>query len=165
MLGRSNADDSMNYWLMKSEPEVFGIEHLKSRPKQTEPWDGIRNYQARNYIRDRMKKGDRAFFYHSNCVEPGIVGIVEIASDAYPDPTQFDAASKYFDAGSKPEDPRWLLVDVRFERELARNVTLKEMKARADEFGDFRLLAKGNRLSILPLTEAQWKQVLKMERE
>ncbi len=155
----------MNYWLMKSEPDVFGIEHLKSRPKQTEPWDGIRNYQARNFIRDEMKKGDRAFFYHSNCAEPGIVGIVEIASDAYPDPTQFDAGSKYFDAGSKPEDPRWLLVDVRFERELARNVSLQEMKARAEEFGDFRLLARGNRLSILPLTEAQWNKVLEMECE
>ena len=165
MPGRSTADEPMNYWLMKSEPDVFGIDDLESRPKQTEPWDGIRNYQARNFIRDGMKKGDQAFFYHSNCAEPGIVGIMEIAGEAYADPTQFDAASKYFDAGSKPEDPRWLLVDVRFVRRLARNVTLAEMKARADEFGDFQLLARGNRLSILPLTEAQWNKVLERERE
>ncbi|MFU8833602.1 MAG: EVE domain-containing protein, partial [Wenzhouxiangella sp.] len=127
----------MNYWLMKSEPDVFGIEHLKKCNNRTEPWDGIRNYQARNFMRDEMKPGDQVFFYHSNCKQPGIVGIVEIASKPYPDPTQFDAGSKYFDAGSDPEDPRWVLVDVRYVRDLKRPVTLTEMKARAGEFGDF----------------------------
>jgi len=153
----------MNYWLMKSEPEVFGIEHLKNRENKTEPWDGIRNYQARNFIRDDMKKGDWAFFYHSNCKQPGIVGIMKIVSDAYPDPTQFDPDSRYFDAKSDPDDPRWLLVDVKHVRDLKRNVTLTEMKQQAERFGDFQLLKKGNRLSIMPVTEAQWNQVLELE--
>ncbi len=155
----------MNYWLMKSEPDVFGIEHLKKCANRTEPWDGIRNYQARNFMRDAMSRGDQAFFYHSNCKLPGIVGIMEIASEPYPDPTQFDAGSKYFDAGSDPGNPRWVLVDVRHLRDLKRTVTLTEMKARADEFGDFQLLKKGNRLSIMPVTEAQWAMVLKFEQE
>lgn len=155
----------MAYWLMKSEPDVFGLEDLKARPKKTEPWDGIRNYQARNFIRDDMRKGDQAFFYHSNCAQPGIVGIAKIVSNAYPDPTQFDADSKYFDAKSDPEDPRWLLVDVKYQRAFERKVTLAEMKARADEFDDFKLLARGNRLSIMPVTEAQWNKVLELEKE
>ena len=155
----------MNYWLMKSEPDVFGIEHLKACTNKTEPWDGIRNYQARNFMRDEMKKGDKVFFYHSNCKTPGIVGIAKVASKPYPDPTQFDAGSNYFDPKSDPDDPRWVLVDVQHVRDLKRTVTLTEMKARADEFGEFKLLAKGNRLSILPMTKDQWDQVLKMEKE
>ncbi|MCA1778998.1 MAG: EVE domain-containing protein [Xanthomonadaceae bacterium] len=154
----------MNYWLMKSEPEVFGIEHLKACREKTEPWDGIRNYQARNFMRDGMKKGDLAFFYHSNCKQPGIVGIVDIASNAYPDPTQFDAGSKYFDAKSDPDAPRWLMVDVRHVRDLKRNVSLAEMKQQAERFGDFQLLAKGNRLSIMPVSEAHWNRVLELEK-
>ncbi|MBS3743116.1 MAG: EVE domain-containing protein [Wenzhouxiangellaceae bacterium] len=153
----------MNYWLMKSEPDVFGIEHLKKCENKTEPWDGIRNYQARNFMRDGMEKGDLAFFYHSNCKQPGIVGIMKIVSDAYPDPTQFDAGSKYFDAKSDPDNPRWLLVDVQHVRDLKRNVTLTEMKREADSFVDFQLLKKGNRLSIMPVTEAQWNRVLELE--
>jgi len=155
----------MAYWLMKSEPDVFGIEHLKQRPDRTEPWDGIRNYQARNFMRDEMREGDRAFFYHSNCKQPGIVGIVEIVSDPYPDPTQFDPESKYYDPKSDSDDPRWVLVDVRHLRDLARNVTLTEMKAQAETFGDFQLLRRGNRLSIMPVTEHQWNRVLELERE
>lgn len=155
----------MGYWLMKSEPDVFGLEDLKARPKKTEPWDGIRNYQARNFIRDDMRKGDQVFFYHSNCAQPGIVGIAKIVSSAYPDPTQFDADSKYFDAKSDPEDPRWLLVDVKYQRTFKRPVTLAEMKARAEEFDDFKLLARGNRLSIMPVTEEQWNKVLELEKE
>lgn len=154
----------MNYWLMKSEPEVFGIEHLKACNNKTEPWDGIRNYQARNFMRDGMKKGDRAFFYHSNCKQPGIVGIMKIVSIAYPDPTQFDAGSKYFDVKSDPENPRWLLVDVQHVRDLKRIVTLTEMKREADSFGDFQLLKKGNRLSIMPVTKKQWNRVLELEK-
>ena len=154
----------MNYWLMKSEPDVFGIEHLKECKNQTEPWDGIRNYQARNFMRDEMEVGDQAFFYHSNCAEPGIVGIMEIVSEAYDDFTQFDADSKYFDAKSDPDNPRWQLVDVKFVREMKHPVTLKYLKANADQFDDFRLLAKGNRLSIIPVTKKQWNTVLKMEK-
>ncbi|MDT8438212.1 MAG: EVE domain-containing protein [Wenzhouxiangellaceae bacterium] len=153
----------MNYWLMKSEPDAFGIDDLKARPKQTEPWDGIRNYQARNFMRDAMQPGDLALFYHSNCKPPGIVGIMEIVSAAYPDPTQFDAGSKYFDAKSDPDNPRWLLVDVRFQRDFRRMVTLEELKAAADRLGDFPLVRRGNRLSILPVTEAQWKVILELE--
>jgi len=155
----------MAYWLMKSEPDVFGIEHLKQRPDRTEPWDGIRNYQARNFMRDEMREGDRAFFYHSNCKQPGIVGIVEIVSDPHPDPTQLDPESKYYDPKSDSDDPRWVLVDVRHLRDLARNVTLTEMKAQAETFGDFQLLKRGNRLSIMPVTEHQWNRVLELERE
>jgi len=164
MAERPDRSNAMNYWLMKSEPDVFGIEHLKACRNKTEPWDGIRNYQARNFMRDGMKKGDLAFFYHSNCKQPGIVGIAEIASNAYPDPTQFAAGSKYFDAKSDPDKPRWLLVDVRHVRDLKRIVTLAEMKRQAGSFGDFQLLAKGNRLSIMPVSEEQWNRVLELEK-
>lgn len=154
----------MNYWLMKSEPDAFGIEDLKRRPGKTEPWDGIRNYQARNFMRDGMRAGDRAFFYHSNCKPPGIVGLVEIASEAYPDPTQFDPDSKYFDPKSDPENPRWLLVDVRHVRDFERMVTLEELKAEAGSLGDFQLIRRGNRLSIMPVGEAQWNRILEIEK-
>ena len=148
---------------MKSEPDAFGIEELKRCRNKTEPWDGIRNYQARNFMRDEMKKGDLAFFYHSNCKQPGIVGIVKIVREAYPDPTQFDPDSKYHDPKSDPDDPRWLMVDVQHVRDLERTVTLREMKAEADSFGDFQLLKKGNRLSIMPVDEEQWNRVLELE--
>lgn len=154
----------MNYWLMKSEPDAFSIDDLKHCPDRTEPWDGIRNYQARNFMRDEMKKGDKAFFYHSNCKQPAIVGIMEIVSRPYPDPTQFDAGSKYFDPKSDSDNPRWVLVDVRHVRDLKRPVTLAEMKAEAESFGDFALLKKGNRLSIMPVTGAQWNRVLELEK-
>ena len=104
----------MNYWLLKSEPDVFGIEHLLKMPKKTEHWDGVRNYQARNFMRDNMKEGDMAFFYHSNCKEPGIAGIVKIVREAYPDHTAFDAKCKYYDPKSDPANPRWFMVDVKF---------------------------------------------------
>ena len=114
----------MNYWLMKSEPDVFSIDHLRKMPRKTEHWDGIRNYQARNFMRDAMKKGDLAFFYHSNCEEPGIVGIMEIASAAYPDHTAFEPGQKYFDEKSTPENPRWMMVDVKFKKKFKKNVSL-----------------------------------------
>ena len=155
----------MNYWLMKSEPDAFGLEDLKSRPKQTEPWDGVRNYQARNFMRDQMKKGDQVFFYHSNCKVPGIVGIAKVASTSYPDPTQFDPDSKYYDPKSDPDDPRWMLVDVKFVRELKRVLSLAEIKEHADALGDFALVRKGNRLSIMPVSEQQWHYLLGLEKQ
>ncbi|KRA15062.1 MULTISPECIES: EVE domain-containing protein [unclassified Lysobacter] len=150
------------YWLMKSEPDTFSIDDLER--VRTEPWNGVRNYQARNYMRDGMKVGDGVLFYHSNTAVPGIAGLASIASAAYPDPTQFDAKSDYHDPKSTREDPRWLLVDVAFDRKLKRVITLDEIKARADELGeDFALTRRGNRLSVLPVTAAQWKLLLAME--
>ena len=154
----------MNYWLMKSEPDVFGIDHLKSRPKKTEPWDGVRNYQARNMMRDQMKKGDLAFFYHSNCDEPGIVGIMEIVKEGYPDHTANDPECKYYDPKNNPENPRWFMVDVKYKRHTKRNISLKELKGYAEtELEDFPLVRRGNRLSIMPVTEAQWEFILGLE--
>lgn len=151
----------MRYWLMKSEPDVFGIEHLKQRPRRTEPWDGVRNYQARNFLRE-MRVGDRAFFYHSNCAAPGITGMMEIVKSGYPDATQFDSASPHFDARSDPAHPRWYRVDVRFVRELKRLVSLRELK-NYPELRDLPLVQRGARLSVMPLTERQWKFILSIE--
>jgi len=154
----------MKYWLMKSEPDVFGIDHLKSCPKKTEPWDGVRNYQARNMMRDEMKKGDLAFFYHSNCDQPGIVGIMEIVREGYPDHTAFDPEAKYYDPKSDPENPRWFMVNVKYKRHLKRNISLKELRDYADTtLGDFPLLRKGNRLSIMPVSEQAWEFILSLE--
>ncbi len=150
----------MNYWLMKSEPSVFGIDDLAARPKRTEPWDGVRNYQARNMLRDQMRRGDLAFLYHSNCDPPGIVGLMEIVREGYPDPTQFDPRSKYHDPKSKPEAPRWYLVDVRLKQRFRRMVTLSELRAQADQLGDFALLRKGSRLSVMPVPPAAWDRIL-----
>lgn len=150
------------YWLMKSEPDTFSIDDLQR--VGVEPWNGVRNYQARNFMRDGMKLGDGVLFYHSNTAVPGIVGLATIAAEAYPDPTQFDPKSDYYDAKSSREDPRWLLVDVAFERKLKRTISLDEIKARADDLGeDFALTRRGNRLSVLPVTAAQWKLLLAME--
>lgn len=146
----------MKYWLMKSEPETFGIEHLKKRPKQTEPWDGVRNYQARNMMRDEMQVGDKAFFYHSNCAEPGIVGIVEIVKAGYPDSTAFDPESKYYDPKATAENPRWFRVDVKFERQLDKTISLAELK-RHPALEGMAVLARGSRLSITPVTAQQWQ--------
>jgi len=153
----------MNYWLMKSEPDAFSISDLAKRPKKTEPWDGIRNYQARNFMRDGMKKGDLAFFYHSSCDVPGIVGIMKIVKEAYPDSTQFDPESKYHDPGSKPEDPRWLRVDVQLVEQFDEVISLNKLKEQPF-LEDMQLLKKGNRLSILPVTEPQWHYILGMRK-
>ena len=118
----------MAYWLMKSEPSEFGIDDLARRPKRTEPWDGVRNYQARNMMRDEMKKGDLAFFYHSACAEPGIVGIMKVVREGYPDPTAFDPEDKHYDPKSDPDNPRWYLVDVGFVRKFKRTVSLSELR-------------------------------------
>lgn len=152
---------SKHYWLMKSEPEDFSIDDLAR--VGVEPWTGVRNYQARNFMRS-MKLGDGVLFYHSNADVPGVYGIAEVASAAYPDPTQFDKKSKYFDEKSKREEPRWDLVDVRYVRTLERAITLDAIRAEAEALGeDFALIRKGNRLSVLPVTAAQWKRILSLE--
>ncbi|MCU0989286.1 MAG: EVE domain-containing protein [Xanthomonadales bacterium] len=153
----------MNHWLLKSEPDAFSIDDLASRPRGTAPWDGIRNYQARNYMRDGMRKGDLAFFYHSSCATPGIVGICEIVSGAYPDHTAFDPASKYFDADSDPGEPRWLMVDVKFRRRTRRLISLEEIKQHADRLEGFALIRRGNRLSIMPVDKPHWDLILALE--
>ena len=154
----------MNYWLMKSEPDVFGIDDLKNRPSKTEPWDGVRNYQARNMMRDQMKAGDLAFFYHSNCDEPGIVGIMTVARPGYPDHTAFDPEAKYYDPQGDPQTPRWYMVDVRYKRKLRRTITLRELKDYAEgPLSGMPLLRKGNRLSVMPVTPAQWEFILALE--
>ncbi len=152
----------MNYWLMKSEPSEFGIDDLQNMPDQTEHWDGVRNYQARNMMRDQMKVGDLVFFYHSNCKEPGIVGIMEIVKEGYPDFTAFDPDDKHFDPKSAPENPRWFMVDVKFVRKLKRTITLKELKEKP-ELSDLALIRRGNRLSIMPVSAAQWEFILALE--
>ena len=152
----------MNYWLMKSEPDVFGIDDLKGRPRQTEHWDGVRNYQARNMLRDQLKKGDKAFFYHSSCAEPGIVGIMEIARSGYPDDSAWNPKSPHYDPKSTPAQPRWYMVDVRFARKLRRCITLQELKTHP-VLTDLALLKRGNRLSIMPVTPDQWHFVLGLE--
>ena len=152
----------MNHWLMKSEPDVFGIEDLITRPGKTEPWDGVRNYQARNMMRDDMKKGDLAFFYHSNCKQPGIAGIMKIVREGYPDHTAFDAKQKYFDPKSDPENPRWYMVDVRHVRTLKRIITLTELKTHA-ELSELPLVRRGNRLSLMPVSKMHWDFILSLE--
>ena len=150
----------MTYWLMKSEPGDYSIDDL-ARDKM-EPWDGIRNYQARNLIRDEMSIGDDVLFYHSSCKVPGVVGLAKIASGAYPDPTQFDPRSGHYDPKSKQDDPRWLLRDVSFVRKLGRVITLKELRSHPG-LEDFRLLKRGNRLSIFPVDASHWDIILGLE--
>jgi len=151
---------SHQYWLMKSEPAEVSIDDLAAAPGQTVPWTGVRNYQARNFMRDQMRVGDGVLFYHSSCPEPGIAGIAHVASTAYPDETQFDPKSHYFDPKSRREEPRWLHVDVKLDRK-TRLLPLAEMKQRP-ELGDMRTLRPGNRLSITPVTPEEWKAVLKL---
>jgi predicted RNA-binding protein with PUA-like domain len=151
----------MKYWLMKTEPDTFSIDDLKR--KVTEPWDGVRNYQARNFMRDGMKVGDKIFFYHSNTDIPGIVGIATVASAAYPDESQFNKKSKYYDEKATREEPRWMLIDVKFERKLARTISLEELKNR-DELVDMPLVRKGNRLSVMPVAKSDWDFILTLEK-
>ncbi|MBT7201963.1 MAG: EVE domain-containing protein [Deltaproteobacteria bacterium] len=149
----------MKYWLLKTEPDVFSLEDLKNCPNQTENWDGIRNYQARNLMRDEMQVGDRAFFYHSRQAEPAIVGTVKVVREAYPDHTSWNLTSKYFDEKSSPENPRWLMVDVQFEKEFLRPVTLKELRS-IPELKEMFLLRKGMRLSVQPVTKEEFQLIL-----
>ncbi len=149
----------MRFWLMKSEPNVFSIDDLVQCPNQTEPWEGVRNYQARNFMRE-MECGDLAFFYHSNCKETGIVGVMKIVKAAYVDDSALDENSPYFDSKSSVEKPRWCCVDVQFVEKFKRTITLHELKANI-ELSDFQLVQRGNRLSILPVTDTQWAFIKK----
>jgi predicted RNA-binding protein with PUA-like domain len=149
----------MHYWLMKSEPDEASIDDLAGAPRHTLPWTGVRNYQARNFMRDQMKVGDGVLFYHSSCAVPGIAGIARVASTPYPDPTQFDSASVYFDPKARQEEPRWMLVDVSFERKIAL-ITLPMLRSKP-RLADMRVLAKGNRLSITPVTADEWRVITK----
>lgn len=149
----------ISHWLMKSEPDAFSIDDLER--KGQEAWDGVRNYQARNFMRDGMRVGDKVFFYHSNCAEPGIVGIAEVATDAYPDPSQFDPKSDYFDGGSTRDNPRWMLVEVKFVKKFKRTITLDELKQH-EALAEMALVRKGNRLSVMPVSDGDWKYILKL---
>jgi predicted RNA-binding protein with PUA-like domain len=151
----------MRHWLLKSEPDTFSFDDLKARPRRTESWNGVRNYQVRNMMRDDMNLGDLGFFYHSSCPQPGVAGVVKIVKEAYPDPTQFDPASDYFDPASKPEAPRWLMVDVKWEADFKRFVPLEDLRA-DPKLADLLILRRGNRLSITPVEKAHWDRICKL---
>ncbi|MEZ5500354.1 MAG: EVE domain-containing protein [Steroidobacteraceae bacterium] len=153
----------MQYWLMKSEPQSFGIDDLAAAPGRRTAWDGVRNYQARNYLRDAMKRGDRGFFYHSSCAEPGIVGIVEVVREGYADASAFDPDDHHYDPKSDPDQPRWYVVDVRLVRKLRRTITLDELRKHVRKLDGLLLLQRGNRLSITPVSEGHWQYILKLE--
>lgn len=151
-----------NYWLCKSEPDVYSIDDLKKDYETY--WDGVRNYEARNFLRDKIKKGDIVLFYHSNCDEPGVYGICEVIREGYPDFTQFDPTSKYFDPKSKIENPTWYMIDIKFIRKFKKPVLLKEIKDNRN-LKNMRLVQKGNRLSVMPVTEKEFEEILKMSEE
>jgi predicted RNA-binding protein with PUA-like domain len=154
----------MNHWLMKTEPSTFGIDDLARRPRKTAMWDGVRNYQARNMLRDEFRKGDLAFLYHSSADETGIAGIMTVVGAAYPDPTQFDRKSEHHDPASTRENPRWLVVDVQLKRRLKRIITLDELREHESRALEGMLLLKrGNRLSITPISAAHWEFILSLE--
>jgi predicted RNA-binding protein with PUA-like domain len=153
----------MNYWLLKSEPSTFSIDHLAKAKQRTSAWDGVRNYQARNFIRDTMKKGDLGFFYHSSCDIPGVAGTVSIVSDAYPDTTAFKKGHHHFDEDSDPKNPRWYVVDVRLETKFKRVITLDELRKHTNgKLKDLIVLKRGNRLSITPVTKDEWQFILSL---
>ena len=156
----------MKYWLLKSEPGDFSVEDLAASREKTTRWDGVRNYQARNFIRDEMNSGDQAFFYHSSCPEPGIVGIIEITSAAYADKTAFDPGDKHFDPKSDPASPRWFAVDVTLKRVLEVPLPLAKLKQHAgDRLSEFQLLKRGNRLSVMPVSQKEWRFILSLEQK
>jgi predicted RNA-binding protein with PUA-like domain len=154
----------MNHWLFKSEPDTFSIDALTARPKHTAAWDGVRNYQARNMLRDSIKKGDTAFFYHSSCAVPGIAGIVSIVKGGYPDETALDPGHDHFDADSTPDEPRWYVVDVKLQRKFSRIITLDELRKHGGkELEDLVLLKRGNRLSVMPVSKMNWDFIVALE--
>jgi len=154
----------MNHWLMKSEPGDFSIDDLRAAPGRTTSWDGVRNYQARNFMRDQMKRGDLVFFYHSNCAEPGIAGIAKVSREAYPDHTAFDAKDKHYDPKSDPDEPRWFMVNIRYQRKLKRVIPLSELREYADrQLKNLALLRRGNRLSVTPVAAKEWNFILSLE--
>lgn len=150
----------MQYWLFKSEPDAFGIEDLKAKPEQTEHWDGVRNYQARNFLRDQIKKGDLVFFYHSSCKNVGIVGLAEVVKEGYVDHTQFDPEAKYYDPKSNPDNPRWYMVDIKFKKQYEETLSLKDIKA-MPEITELGLVKKGARLSVMPVPMTEGQALLK----
>ena len=153
----------MQHWLFKSEPDAFSIDDLAAATAKTACWDGVRNYQARNFMRDRMRVGDQGFFYHSSCAVPGIVGILRVSKAAYVDHTQFDARHKHFDADSKPDDPRWLMVNVTLVRKFKRIITLDELRRyQPRELKSMVILQRGNRLSITPVTPQEWQFIVSL---
>ena len=151
----------MNYWLFKSEPDAFSIDDLKAMKGRRDHWDGIRNYQARNLMRDEMKKGDLGFFYHSSCKVPGVVGVVEVVKEAYPDHTAHNPKEKYYDPKSSEENPRWFMVDVKFKQKFKEIITLESLR-QVNALSDMVLLRKGSRLSIQPVNKKEWNVILKM---
>ncbi len=149
------------YWLMKSEPDVFGIDDLEKAPNKTDHWDGVRNYQARNFMRDEMSEGDLILFYHSNAKPPGIAGIAEVAKEGYPDFTAFDKASKYYDPKSDSDNPRWIMIDIRFKRKFPNLISLGQLRGET-QLKNMKILQKGNRLSITPVTKSEFDHILQM---
>jgi Uncharacterized conserved protein len=153
----------MAHWLLKSEPDVFGIDDLARAPKRTTGWEGVRNYQARNLLRDDFRKDDLAFFYHSSCEVPGIAGVVKVVRAAYADPTQFDRKSEYFDAASTTEEPRWFSVDVQLVQRIMPVITLPELREHASgALREMVILKRGNRLSVTPVSDAEWRFILSL---
>lgn len=152
----------MKYWLFKSEPEAYSIDDLQKDKKTF--WDGVRNYQARNFLRDEIKKGDMVLFYHSNCEPTGVFGICEVVKDGYPDNTAFDPESNHFDPKSKPENPDWFMVDIKFVKKFSKPVTLEEIKANS-KLQNMKLLQRGNRLSIQPVTKEEFNAITARESE
>jgi predicted RNA-binding protein with PUA-like domain len=154
----------MAHWLLKTEPETFGIDHLAKAPRRTAAWDGVRNYQARNFLRDQVQRGELAFLYHSSCAVPGIAGIITVTRTAFPDPTAFDRKNKHFDADSDPASPRWYAIDVQLTRRCKRVITLEELRAHgAGKLRGLTLLQRGNRLSVMPVSDAHWQFILSLE--
>ncbi|WP_416306884.1 EVE domain-containing protein [Neptunicella sp. SCSIO 80796] len=154
----------MQYWLFKSEPDAFSIDDLAAMPNQTEHWDGIRNYQARNYLRDEVKLGDQVFFYHSSCKDVGIVGVAEVVKESYPDDSQFNPESNYYDPKANPDNPRWMMVDIKFKQKFDQILSLKQIKA-MPEITEIGLVKKGHRLSIMPVTKQEWQFLYKAASE
>jgi predicted RNA-binding protein with PUA-like domain len=156
----------MKYWLMKSEPATFGIDHLAKKPGKRSGWDGVRNYQARNMLRDEFAVGDRAFFHHSSCDTPGIYGTIEVVRAGHPDPTQFDRSSEHYDAGSDPANPRWYQVEVRLLKKFAHPVTLETMREHArGALKNLIVIRRGNRLSVMPVTADEWRFIHRLAHE
>ncbi|MGE0115320.1 MAG: EVE domain-containing protein [Steroidobacteraceae bacterium] len=154
----------MQYWLLKSEPDMFSIDDLSAITGKSTHWDGVRNYQARNFMRDQMRVGDQAFFYHSSCAVPGIAGIVTVSKAGYPDHTQFDAGHEHYDPDSKPDAPRWYMIDVKLHRKLKRLITLDELRQHHhQQLQELLILKRGNRLSITPVSKQEWQFIIGLE--